>query len=50
MDREYEAEDDARTLSRAHEIVDDGKRLKGIHRHLSKRLSSTKMMMKRLHK
>jgi hypothetical protein len=49
MDREYQAEDDHRTLTRAQEIAEDGKRMSGVRRHhrkMTRSLAKVGTMMK----
>jgi hypothetical protein len=45
---DFAAEDDARTCERAHEIMGDKKRMKGVHKHLTKRMSAMKQMQKQM--
>lgn len=39
---DYQAEDDARTLERAHEVLGDGKRHRAAKQHAKKKLSALK--------
>ncbi len=46
MDREYQAEDDVRTLERAHDVKRDPKRHAAAKRHASKKASSFRRISK----
>lgn len=45
MERQYQAEDDFRTLSRASEIKRDGDRMKGVKSHARKTMASCSRVM-----
>lgn len=45
MDPDYQAESDASTLQRAHEVQMDGKRHAGAKRHMRKQMASMKAAM-----
>ena len=44
-EREYQAEDDCRTLERAEEVRQDKSRLQGAQRHAGKRIMQMKRVM-----
>jgi hypothetical protein len=49
MDRDYQSEDDHRTLTRAQEISEDRKRMSGVrahHRKMTKSLAKVGSLMK----
>ena len=46
MDREYQAEDDVRTLERAHEVKRDPKRHSAAKRHATKKAASFRRISK----
>ena len=40
MDKDYQAEDDARTMKRAHEVASDKGRVKAAHGHIQKEIAA----------